>query len=159
MKRILLTAVLIVTVCLASFATKIVAQGHSNSSFGDYKIEVLDDHLMFMNKELDKYRITYENTDLSVVVVVDKQKNCKKYYVLSEQFPVQYECNGTYFGIKKLDKSLEASGYVTIMENINKAEFFHQRVLTTGTTATVDHLNLIASYYPGLFRTNPINVI
>jgi hypothetical protein len=158
MKRILLTAVLIVTVCLASFANHIVAQGHSNTVFGDYKIVALDDHLMFMNKELDKYQITYENTDLSVVVVVDKQKNCKKYYVLSEQFPVQYECNGTYFGIKKLDKSLEECGYVTIMENINKAEFFHQRVLTTGTTATADHLNLIASYFPGLFKGNVVKV-
>lgn len=158
MKRILLSAVLIVTVCLTSFATHIVARGQSNTAFGDFKIEALDDHLMFMNKELDKYRITYENTDLSVVVVVDKQKKCKKYYVLSEQLPVQYECNGTYFGIKKLDKSLEATGYYTVMENINKTEFYHQRVLTTGMTGTVDHLNLIASYYPGLFPENLISM-
>ncbi len=159
MKRILLTTVLILTLCVATFATNIVAQGKSNSAFGDYKIEALDDHLMFMNKELDKYRITYENTDLSVIVVIDKQKKCKKYYVLSEQNPVQYECNGTYFGIKKLDKTLETDGYITILENLNKVEFYRQRVLTSGTTATVDHLNLIASYYPGLFKEQSIKMI
>lgn len=158
MKKILLTAVLIVAVCLASFAAKIVIQGNSNSVFGDYKIVKLDEHLMFLNKELDKYQISYENTDLSVIVVVDKQKKCQKYYVLSEQFPVQYEYNGTYFGIKKLDKSLEASGYSTVMENINRTEFYHQRVLCTGITGTVDHLNLIASYYPGLFPEKQISM-
>ena len=159
MKRIFLTTVLFLTLCVASFATQIVAEGKSNSAFGNYKIEALDDHLMFMNKELDKYQITYENTDLSVIVVLDKQKKCKKYYVLSEQIPVQYECNGVYFGIKKLDKALEANGYITTLDNLNKVEFYRQRVLTSGTTATVDHLNLIASYYPGLFNDQPIKVI
>lgn len=152
MKRIVLTAVMILTVCLASFATRIVAQGQSNSTFGAYKIEALDDHLMFANKELDQYQITYEKSDIKVIVVLDKQKKCKKYYVLTNSLPVQYECNGTYFGIKKLDKELWSKGYKTSLDNINREEFYHQRVLTSETTATVDHLNLIASYYPGLFN-------
>ena len=152
MKRIVLTTVLFLTVCLASFASHIVAQGHSNSAFGDYKIEALDDHLMFNNKELEKYQITYEKMNLKIVVAVDKQKKCKKYYVLSDKLPIQYECDGTSFGIKKLDKGLAYNGFKTITDNLNKEEFNHQKVITNGVTGTLDHLNLIASYYPGLFN-------
>ncbi len=152
MKKFLLTLALILTVCLASMANRIVAKGQSNSAFGDYKIEESDNHLMFKNKELDQYLITYEKSDLKVVVVLDKQKKCKKYYVLSDKLPVQYECDGTYFGIKKLDKELLSLGFKTSMENLNKTEFFHQRVLISGMTDTIEHLHLIASYYPGLFN-------
>ena len=152
MKRIVLTTVIILTVCTASMANRVVAKGQSNSAFGAYKIEEADDHLMFQNKELDQYLITYEKSDLKVVVVLDKQKKCKKYYVLSDKLPVQYECDGTYFGIKKLDKALLSIGFKTSMDNLNKAEFFHQRVLISGMTDTIEHLHLIASYYPGLFN-------
>ena len=152
MKRILLTAVIILTVCVASMANRVVAKGQSNSAFGDYKIEQSDNHLMFQNKELDQYLITYEKSDVKVVVVLDKQKKCKKYYVLTDQIPIQYECNGTYFGIKKLDKELLSMGFKTSLDNLNRTEFFHQRVITTGMTNTIDHLQLIASYYPGLFN-------
>jgi uncharacterized CHY-type Zn-finger protein len=139
------------TLSFASNAKTIVAKGESNSAFGNYTIEQLDDHMMLNNKELDKYLITYENTDMKVVVVMDKQKKCKKYYVLNDQLPVQYECNGTYFGIKKLEKAVVATGFENPSEKMNKQEFFNQRVLISGVTNTLDHLNLIASYYPGLF--------
>lgn len=152
MKRIIFSAVLILAVCLASFAKRTVAEGESNSAFGAYKIEALDDHMMLKDKELEKYQITYDKSDLKVVVVLDKQKKCKKYYVLTDNLPVQYECNGTYFGIKKLDKELASMGYVTSIGKFNKEEFYHQRVLTSELRGTVDHLNLIASYYPGLLQ-------
>ena len=151
MKTLILTTVLMLTLSFASSAKTIVAKGESNSAFGNYTIEQLDDHMMLNNKELDKYLITYQNTDLKVVVVMDKQKKCKKYYVLTDQLPVQYECNGTYFGIKKLDKAVTATGFDNASEKMNKQEFFNQRVLISGVTNTVEHLSLIASYYPGLF--------
>lgn len=151
MKTLILITVLMLTLSFASNAKTIVAKGESNSAFGNYTIEQLDDHMMLNNKELDKYLITYENTDMKVVVVMDKQKKCKKYYVLNDQLPVQYECNGTYFGIKKLEKAVVATGFENPSEKMNKQEFFNQRVLISGVTNTLDHLNLIASYYPGLF--------
>ncbi len=151
MKKIILSTLLLVAVCLASIGQNIVAKGESNSAFGNYKIVKLEDHMIYNNKELDKYMITYENTDMKVMVAIDKQKKCKKYYVLSDKIPVQYECNGTYFGIKKLDKALLSQGYGTSLDNLNREEFYHQKVLVSGTTNTIEHLNLIASYYPGLY--------
>ena len=153
-----MTAVVLLTVCLASFASHIVAQGHSNTAYGDYKIEMMDNHLLFMNKELDQYLITYEKNNLKVVVALDKQKRCKKYYVLSDQLPVQYQCNGTYFGIEKLDKGLHNKGFKTSLDDLNREEFYHQRVLVSEVTDTIEHLNLIAAYYPGLFKTEAVPV-
>jgi uncharacterized CHY-type Zn-finger protein len=152
MKRITLIAMLLLTVSMVSMGNNIVAKGQSNTAFGDYKIEKLDDHMVLKGKELDQYMITYEKTNIKVMVVIDKQKKCKKYYVLSDQLPVQYECNGTYFGIKKLDKELATKGFATSLDEMNREEFYHQKVLTSETTATLDHLHLIASYYPGLFK-------
>lgn len=152
MKRFFLVTALFLTVCITSFGHPIVSSGQSNSSFGDFKIAALDDHMMLNGRQLDKYLITYENSDLKVVVAVDNQKKCRKFYVLTDQLPVQYECNGTYFGIKKLDKDLTHLGYKTSMENLNKLEFFHQRVLTNQKTLMFEQLSLIASFYPGLFN-------
>ncbi len=152
MKKLLLSTVLILLVGMVTMGNNIVAKGQSNSPFGDYKIEKLGDHMVLNNKELDKYLITYEKTTMKVVVVVDKQKKCKKYYVLTDKLPIQYECNGVYFGIKKLDKDLLANGFATSLEKINREEYYHQKVLTSETTFTIDHLHLIASYYPGLFK-------
>jgi hypothetical protein len=151
MKTTLLVTVLMLTVCIASIAHPVVASGQSNSSFGDFKITALDDHMQLNGKQLDKYLITYENSSLKVMVAVDNQKKCRKFYVLTDQLPVQYECNGTFFGVKKLDKDLLLLGYQTTMENLNKSEFFHQRVLTSQKTVMYEQLSLIASYYPGLF--------
>ena len=152
MKKAALFAILILTISMISMGNNLVAKGQSNSAFGNYKIEKLEDHMILKAKELDQYLITYENSDVKMIVAVDKQKKCMKYYVLSDKIPVQYECNGTYFGLKKLDKELIISGYETAMDQLNRGEFFHQRVLTSEMVGTLEHLNLIASYYPGLFK-------
>ena len=152
MKRLFLTAVLILTVYLTSMGNPVIAQGPSNSVFGDYKIVALDEHVILNGKELDKYLISYEKPELKIIVAVDKQKKCKKYYVISGQLPIQYECNGKFFGIMKLDKDFQAKGFSTSMDKLNKDEFYRQRILTTETKSTLDHLVLIASYYPGLIN-------
>lgn len=152
MKLFFLTAAVILTVCMASIGNTIVAKGESNSEFGAYKIEVLKDQMFYMDKLLDKYQITYANSDLKVIVVVDKQNQGEKYYVLNERFPVQYESNGTLFGIRKLDKAFSSRGYATSLDNINRSEYYHQRVLTNEANDTQTHLNLIAAYYPGLLN-------
>jgi hypothetical protein len=152
MKKIILITVLILMVSMFTMANKIVAKGSSNSAFGNYKIEQLDDHMQIKGKELDKFLITYEKSDLKVMVVLDKQQKCKKYYVLTDKAPVQYECNGVYFGIKKLDNELMASGFATCLDNLNKEGFYHQKVIASGETATLNHLELIACYYPELLK-------
>lgn len=152
MKKFFLTTVLVLLVSLFTMGNRIVAKGESNSAFGNYKVEQLEDHMIFKGNELDKFLITYEKSDLKVLVVLDKQQKCKKYYVLSDKAPVQYECNGLYFGIKKLDSDLQSVGFTTCLENLNREVYYHQKVIGGGTTDTLDHLALIASYYPDFFK-------
>lgn len=152
MKTIFLTTAMVLLVSMFAMGNKLVAKGSSNSAFGDYKIEQLEDHMMLQGKELDRYMISYEKSDMKVVVVLDKQKKCKKYYVLTDQAPIQYECNGLYFGVKKLDNELLSSGFATSMEKLNKQVYYHQRVLASGTTETVAQLELIAAFYPELLK-------
>jgi len=151
MKRIVLTAALILIISMVSFANQVLFQGHSNSQFGDYKIVALDQQMPFRDKELALYQITYENGQ-TVTVALDKLEKCKKYYVLSEKIPIQYECNGVYFGVKLLDNDLLYNGFPITLDRVNKTEFYSQKVLAKGVKKTLDHLNLIASYYPGLYK-------
>ena len=151
MKKLYLTTVLIMTVFITSMGNSIVASGQTNAFFGDYKIVALDERLTLNGREMEKYLISYDKTDMKVIVAVDKQAKCKKYYVLSGRLSIQYECDGTNFGIRKLDKELTDKGFTTAPDLLNKREFYSQRVLTSGQTATLDHLNLIAAFYPGLY--------
>jgi hypothetical protein len=152
MKKIFLSAVLIFSVFMVSNGNPVVSTGQSNSAFGDYQIIALTDHLVLNGRELDKYLISYEKPEMKLIVAVDKQKNCRKYYVLSGLLPVEYDCNGSYFGIKKLEQELVDKGFVADLNNLNKQEFYRQRILTDEHLGTVDQLNLIASYYPGLLN-------
>jgi len=152
MKKFILTSVLILMISMFTMASKIVVKGSSNSALGNYKIEQQDDHMLINGKELDKFLITYEKSEVKVIVVLDKQQKCKKYYVLTDKVPIQYECNGAYFGIKKLDDDLMASGYITCLDNLNKEGYYHQKVIAWGETATKVHLGLIACFYPELLK-------
>jgi hypothetical protein len=150
MKKLISTFLLILTVCVASSGSNVVAQGQSNSDFGDYKIIKLEEHLVIDGKEFDKYLISYDQPDRKVIVVVNKLKKCKKYYLLTGKLAVQYKCDGKLFGIMKLDKKIRDKGFATTSDDMNYMEFDHQKVVASGTTKTIDHLNLIAACYPRL---------
>jgi hypothetical protein len=152
MKKIILSAAILLTAYFTSTGKPVVAQGQTNTLLGDYKITMLDDHLVINGKELTKYLVSYDRPDMKAIVAVDQKKGCKKYYVLSGELAVQYECNGTSFGITRLDKEFNDKGFITSMDKLNKLEFYHQRVLTSEPVNTIDHLNMIASYYPGLLN-------
>ena len=152
MKKLVLILLVIFSVYFSSVASQIVATGRTNSVFGDYQIVALDGHVMMNGKELDKFLIRYEKGNLEMIVVLDKQQRCMKYYVLSGKYPVQYECNGLYFGIEKMDAVFADMGYPTPGDTLNGEEFCNQTVLTPDPATSLDHLRLIAYYYPGLFK-------
>ena len=77
MKKILFTTVLILTVVFTSVGNPIIAEGQSNTSFGNYTITALDEHVTINGREMEKYLISYEKPDMKVIVAVDKQKNAR----------------------------------------------------------------------------------
>ncbi len=152
MKRLITLAVLIIACCTVSFASKVVAEGKTHSVLGDYKIESLDNPVMINGKELKAFSISYENTGMKTTVAIEKTLKCKKYYVLTDQLSVQYVCNGHYFGVERLDKKLENDGLKTSNDDLDNFQYYHQKVLSSGTNTDLENTKLIAAYFPFLLK-------
>jgi hypothetical protein len=84
---------------------------------------------------------------------VCKEKKCRKYVVISDKLSVQYVCNSDYFGVERLDKALEKEGYKTTDANLNRVEYFHQKVLGPGQMPELDATRTIAAFFPFLLNT------
>jgi len=158
MKRILVGTLLVFAVGLSANARKFVAEGKTHTAFGKYKIEMADLPVTLMGKELEAFIISWENSNQEITVAFDKNRNGMNYYVLSDILSVQYVCNGSYFGVEKLDKSLEKEGFKTSDAMLNRIEYFHQKVITTGSRCDLENSKLIAAYYPMLLN-NTENII
>ena len=157
MKRVFLTTVMILAVTLAASARKFVAEGKTFTPMGDYKLEIADNPMILNGKELKTFVITYANTNQEVTVAIDKSKKCMNYYVLSPALSVKYVCNGKYFGVAKLGDELEKEGFRTSDSALNRSEYFHQKVLCTG-SCDLDNSKLIAAYFPMLIN-NQENIL
>jgi hypothetical protein len=151
MKKMIFTLLLAV-ICTASFGRNVVAQGKTFSSLGDYKIETADDPFTINGEDFKAYIISYANSPMEVTVVVCKERKCRKYLVLSNKLSVQYINNENYFGVERLDKSFEKTGYATRESDINKMEYFHQKVLGSGQKGDHEATQLIAAYFPFLLN-------
>ena len=152
MKRIFLGTLLVFAVSLAASARKFVAEGKTYSEFGNYRIEMADEPVLLMGKELKAFVISWENSNAEITVVFDKNRRGMKYYVLSDILSVQYVCNRSYFGVEKLDRALVKEGYRTSDTSLNKQGYFHQKVITNGGKCDLDNSKLIAAYYPMLLN-------
>jgi len=154
MKKMIFTALLLVAISTASFGKELVAEGRTFSALGDYKIELADNPVIINGQEFKAFVISYQNNPLEVKVAVTKDRNVTKYAVLSEKLSVQYVCNENYFGVERLDKSFEKDGYFTSDAALNRNEYFHQKVLTSGLGSEVDNTRLIAAYFPLLINSS-----
>jgi len=159
MKKMLIAGLLMTAISTASFSREFVAAGKTHTSLGDYKIELADKPVTMNGEELKAYVISYQNSPLEVTVAIRKDKKCKNYIVFSDKLSVQYVCNGQFFGVQKLDKSLEKEGYKTSDESLNRSEYFHQKLIISGQTDEVANTQLIATYFPMLLNSEALAVI
>jgi hypothetical protein len=152
MKKLLFAVLLMMISSAALFSRELVASGKTYTALGDYKIELADNPVIINGEKLKTYIITYQNSPMEVKVVIRKDKNCKNFIVLSDKLSVQYVCNGNFFGVQKLDKSYAKDGYTTSETALNRAEYFHQKLLVPGRQPEVDNAQLIAAYFPMLLN-------
>ncbi|NLN30840.1 MAG: hypothetical protein GX158_06350 [Bacteroidales bacterium] len=153
MKRMILFTVIILSVSTFSFATtKVIAEGKTHSSLGDYKVVSTDNPVPLKGENCKAYVIRYENTPMEVTVIVCREKTGQKYLVLSDRLSVQYVNNSRYFGVELLDRSFGKEGYITDISEINRKEYFHQKVLGPGQMSEVDAAMTIAAFFPFLLR-------
>lgn len=149
----ILFVMFLLAISAVSFGKKVVAEGKTYSSLGDYKVQTTDNPIRIKDEDCTAYVISYENTPMEVTVIVCKEKKCKKYVVLSDKLSVQYVCNPDYFGVERLDKSLEKEGYKTSDAGLNRVEYFHQKVLGPGKMPELDATRTIAAFFPFLLNT------
>lgn len=152
----LIAGLLMLAVSTASFSKEVVATGKTHTTVGDYKIAVADQPVMVNGEELKAYIISYENSPMKVTVAIQKAKDCKNYIVFSDRLSIQYVCDGNIFGVQKLDKSFEKEGYVTSDAELNRNEYFHQKLIIVGQTGEVANTKLIAVYFPMLLKGESI---
>jgi hypothetical protein len=152
MKRMFFAALLLVAFSSAAFSREFVAGGKTHTALGDYKIELADNPVTINGNEFPAYVISYQNSPIEVSVVVTKGDRCNNYIVLSDKLSVQYTCNEFYFGVEMLDKSLRPEGFATSDARLNRAEYFHQKVLAPGEQSEVENTRLIAAYFPMLIK-------
>lgn len=152
MKRIVLITALIFAISVASFARKFVAEGKTYSVLGNYRIEIADNPVILKGKELKAFIISYEKTNMEVTVAFEKNRKGMTYYVISDNLAVKYVCNRKYFGVAKLGNELEKDGYRTSDSELNKTEYFHQKIITTGSNCDLDNSKIIAAFYPMLIN-------
>jgi hypothetical protein len=152
MKKLLFTGLLVAALSTSAFSREFVATGKTHSSLGDYKIEKADKPVIINGEELKAFVISYQNTPMKVTVVVKKDKKCKNFIVLSDKLSVQYVCNGEYFGVQKLDGELKPEGYSVTDAALNRAEYFHQKLLTYGVNGDLENTQMIAAYFPLLLN-------
>jgi hypothetical protein len=150
MKRMFFAALLIVAFSSASFSREFVASGKTYSPQGDYKIETADNPVTLNGVQLKTYIISYQNSPVEVKVVIRKDKKCKNYIVISDKLSVQYVCNGDYFGVQRIEESLEKDGLTTSNEALNRIEYFHQKLIAQGKQDEIVAAQLIATYFPRL---------
>jgi len=148
----ILITVFLTAVCTVSFGKKIVATGQSFTALGDYKIETIDNPVMVMGRDCKAYSIKYQNSPMEVKVIICKDRKCRRYLVLSEKLSVQYVCNKDYFGVEKLDKIFEKDGLSTSDSNLNRLEYFHQKVLGPGQQPELEATKMIAAFFPHLIK-------
>jgi len=152
MKRTVFTLMFVFALSLASFATKYVATGKTWSALGDYRIEVAATPVVIDGVELQTFIITYDNSDSKITVAVDKQKKCNKFIVMSDKLSVQYICTGSYFGVEKLEKGYECLGCNTSDDEMDRAAYLSQRVISREVATPIDNTKLIACYFPALVK-------
>jgi hypothetical protein len=152
MKRVLLFSLLILTISLSAFADAVVASGKTFTPVGDYKIETADKPFVLDGRELKTFIISYENSPMKVTVAIDKTKKCANYLVMSDKLSVQYVCNSSFFGVEKVDRQYNKQGIITADTDLNREEYFHQRVLCDGNNSSLENTKLIAAFFPSLVK-------
>jgi hypothetical protein len=152
MKKMILLTVLLAAVCTVSFGQRVIAKGQTFTAMGDYRIETVAEPSTIAGSECQVYTIRYANSPMEVKVIVCKDKKCRKYIVLSNKLSVQYVCNANYFGVERLDQKFAKDGYDTKDENLNRMEYFHQKVLGPGQKSELEATQYIAAYFPLLLK-------
>lgn len=139
MKKVLISVILAAVMIISAYAKEIVGVGKTHTSMGDYRITTCDQPYVINGEELKTFTVIYKNSPMVVKIAIQKGKKETTYIVTSEKLSVKYVQNKNYFGVVNVIND----------KNLNKDEYFHQKVITN-TQSKMESLRLIAAYFPYL---------
>lgn len=130
-----------------------VAQGNTNSELGIYTIEKAAQFEMIKGEPLRAYWIWYENSPDSLIVAVDNsRKGITRFLVISDDLVIEYICNNNFFGARLIDERFAEEGFSTSVQNLDRQQYYHQKVITQKPTTETEYLSLISVYFPKLIK-------
>lgn len=155
MKKLFAIVMFLVAISITSFGNskELLMTGKTYTAIGDYKIELAENPVVIDDQNFDTYLVSYQNSPMTVKVAVVPTKKCKNYLVISDKLCVKYVCNKKYFGVEKLDEYFKEHGYITIDESLNKNEYFHQRIISSGQNEDLQNVAYIAAYFHMLVKS------
>jgi len=142
MKKLLFSLMLAVGILISANAKEIVAVGKTHTAMGDYQITTCDQPCIVNGKELRTFTVVYENSPMEVKIAIEKNKKETTYIVTSEKLTIKYVQNNGYFGVDDVMNNVE---------NLNKGEYYRQKVITTGQSEK-ESMRLVAAYFPYLLN-------
>lgn len=149
-KSLLATVAILIISAFNVSAMLPVAQGNTNSILGKYTVEKADMLNMIQGEALRTYTIKYENAEDSLLVVVDDSREELKFLVISDQLMMEYKCENNLFGAKIVSEYFQNEGYFTHRENLDRKQYFHQKLITQHPKSETEYISLISVYFPKL---------
>ena len=152
MKKLVVVLLFTIILIPSGIARNFISTGDSFTKLGKYKIEIAESPFILNGKELKTYLITYENAGFTLQVTAEKSGDEMKFLAISDALSIQYVSHPTYFGVEKIDQKYVNSALKTSDAALNRNEYFHQKVITSGDVPELEKISLIAAYYPALLN-------
>jgi hypothetical protein len=157
MKNIIIAISALIFLTTTGFNKKTVATGSTASQLGSFVIVKSDRPLISDATILRTYEVKYENSDMDVRIAIDdRDRKCLSFIVVAGDFGIQYNCDKKILGVGTVEERYVEDGIPGTNENLNRAEYFKQKVLTRSSDDETELLRLIAAYFPKLMITEPL---
>ncbi|MCA1756713.1 MAG: hypothetical protein LC649_04595 [Bacteroidales bacterium] len=157
MKNIIITLSALIFLTTTGFNNKTITSGNTACQLGSYIIVKSDRPLISDADILRTYDVKYANSDMDVRIAIDdRDRKCLSFIVVSGDFGIQYNCDKKILGVSTVAANYVEDGIPGTNENLNRAEYFRQKVLTRGSEDETEIMRLIAVYFPKLMITEPL---
>ena len=156
------TKLFILTVCIAILSMSASAgnikngqalKGASLTDFGNYTIVNADVPMVVNNVAIETYDLKYVNNNCNVRIGLVKGKKCTTFIVRTNGFEVEYTCDKSIFGVKKIEKKYQQISKEENECKLDRVGYFAQRVICQNKKSDDELLGLIACYFPNLVKT------
>ncbi len=156
------TKLIFLAICVAVLSVGATAKikdgkamtGNSLTTFGKYTIVNSETPMVYNNKVLKTFDLTYENTSnpVRIGLLCEDELKCKTFIIRTDEFEIEYACRNNVFGVKKIEKRFQELPKEEMEMKLNKVSYYSQRVICQGKKSEDDMLGLIACYFPDLIN-------